>query len=408
MQTAPSVRRKITAVFLSGVGLGSTGLMAALIVSSLAAESISQGARWSGLPSALSILGTAAGTTILAGAMQRWGRRKGLLVSYIVAFSGAVATVVAVLLGSIGLLISGMFVIGLGRSGDSLSRYLVADLYPIERRASAIGWLVWVGTVGAVIGPNALGPAGRMAMRFDLPQLAGPFLVALAAYGAAFLLYLLFLRPDPSTLVVDDFHTSTDREREPLNRPFRLPTVRIAVAVLTVGQAAMVLIMTMTPIHLKESGHALEGVGVVMSAHIIGMFVFSPLTGRLVDRWGPRKVIVAGLIVLLLSALSAMLAPATDLPWMASALFLLGLGWNFGYVAGSALLGSGIPLDQRSRLQGRTDSLIWSAAALASALSGIVLASFGFQALCVLAGLLLLIPTAVLARYRPAIPASHP
>ena len=90
--------------------------------------------------------------------MQRWGRRNGLICGYFVAALGAVAAVIAVRAGSLPLLMVAMFTIGLGRSGDALSRYLVADLYPVGRRASAIGWMVWVGTIGAVSGPNSLGP----------------------------------------------------------------------------------------------------------------------------------------------------------------------------------------------------------------------------------------------------------
>ncbi len=394
------LRRRTTALFFSGVGLGSIGLTAAIIVSTLAAEEISRAATWSGLPSALSILGTAIGTALLAEAMQRWGRRNGLICGYFVAALGAVAAVIAVRTGSLLLLMVAMFTIGLGRSGDSLSRYLVADLYPVGRRASAIGWMVWVGTIGAVLGPNSLGPAGRLASTLGLPPLSGAYLVTLGAYSLAALLYAIFLRPDPSTLVYAEGIAEESVERARLSDLFRLPGVRIALAVLVVGHMVMVLIMTMTPLNLKLAGHGLGAIGFVMSSHIIGMFVFSPVTGRMVDSWGRLPVIVLGQALLLVAAVSALLTPAADVGLMALALFLLGLGWNLGFVAGSALLSSGLTLRHRARLQGVTDSMIWSSAALASATSGLVLAAFGYDALCLIGALLLVIPGIVILRYR--------
>ncbi len=397
------LRRRTTALFLGGVGVGSIGLTAAIITSSLAAEQISHDTTWSGLPAALSILGTAAGTAILAEVMQRIGRRNGLVCGYALAILGSVAAVIAVRNGSLLLLIAGMFTLGLGRSGDSLSRYLVADLYPVERRASAIGWMVWVGTIGAVIGPNSLEPAGRLAAALGLPDLAGAFLVTLGAYGLAAALYTLLLRPDPATLVYREQETEEPSAREPVRRLFNNPKIRTALSVLVIGHVVMVLIMSMTPLNLKQAGHGLGAIGFVMSSHIIGMFLFSPLTGRLVDRLGPLPVVVAGQLTLLLAAVAALLIPASQVGLVAGALFLLGLGWNLGFVAGSALLSSGLALDRRARLQGVSDSMIWASAALASASSGLILATFGYDALCLLGALLIAIPATVLLRYRQAL-----
>jgi MFS family permease len=383
--------------------MGSIGLIAAITVSTLAAEEISRAATWSGFPSALSILGTALGATLLAETMQRWGRRKGLLWSYCLAVLGAGLAVAAVTRGSLVLLLGAMFLIGLGRSGDALSRYLVADLHPLSRRASAIGWVVWMGTIGAVLGPNSLGPSGRLAVNLGLPRLAGAYLVTLAAYGLVVLLYFIFLRPDPSTLVYEETHTKGSAEPVRFIHLFRNGNVQIGLAVLVIGQTVMVLIMTMTPLYLKLAGHGLGAIGLVMSSHIVGMFIFSTLTGRAVDRWGRLPVVLAGQAILLVAAVSAMLAPVAEVGLVAAALFLLGLGWNLGFVAGSALLSSGIPLRERSRLQGVTDSLIWFAAALASATSGLVLASFGYDALCLIGALLLVVPSAVMLRHRKSL-----
>lgn len=394
------LRRKTTGLFLGGVALGNTGLIAALTVSTLAAEEIAGTATWSGLPSALSILGTAFGTTLLAETMQRFGRRNGLVAGYLVATAGATAAVVALLAGSLGLLLVATFALGLGRSGDALSRYLVADLYPLWRRASAIGWIVWMGTIGAVLGPNSLDPAGRLASGFGLPSLSGAFLVTMGAYGIVAVAYAALLRPDPATLIVEEIAEHRPQVSLRLRSLFGRANVRVALAVLVVGHSVMVLIMTMTPLYLKLAGHGLKAIGLVMSSHILGMFALSPLTGRLVDRWGQVPVILVGQGLLLIAAVAALLAPVADVGWVALALFLLGLGWNLGFVAGSALLSSGIDIKRRPRLQGVTDSLVWLAAALASAASGFVLAALGYDALCMIGLALLAIPLATLVRAR--------
>jgi len=230
----------------------------------------------------------------------------------------------------------------------------------------------------------------------------------LVAYGATLTLYLSLMRPDPAALVQDEGDSVGLAPEVPISTLFRTGSVRVAMAVLVSGQTAMVLIMTMTPLYLRRHGHALAEVGLVMSAHIVGMYVLSPLTGRLVDSWGRVPVIVTGQLTLLTAALAAWMAPPSEVGLVALALFLLGLGWNQGFVAGSALLSSGLSIDQRSRIQGVTDSFIWFSAALASALSGVILAASGYRTLCLLAAVLLVIPVTVLVRYRDSIARAVP
>jgi MFS family permease len=140
--------------------------------------------------------------------------------------------------------------------------------------------------------------------------------------------------------------------------------------------------MTMTPYHLHAEGHGLETVGLVISAHTFGMFAFSPLSGRLTDRFGANAMILAGFSVLAVSGLLAAVMPeggaALSIP-----LFLLGVGWNLGFVAGSALLASEAPLGDRARLQGASDALVWATAAAASFVSGYVVLATSYAALAV-------------------------
>jgi MFS family permease len=170
----------------------------------------------------------------------------------------------------------------------------------------------------------------------------------------------------------------------------------------------MTLIMTMTAVHMTEHGHDIAAVGIVISGHVFGMFALSPLSGRLTDRLGPMPVILAGLCLSAAAAVMAAAAPPDGGPQLFLALFLLGYGWNLGYVAGSSLLSSGLASADRTRIQGVADALIWCSAAAASLGSGVVQSVAGFAALCILGVALAVGPALVLvARHRQVVSASE-
>ena len=165
----------------------------------------------------------------------------------------------------------------------------------------------------------------------------------------------------------------------------------------------MVLIMTMTPLHMSEHGHDLAAVGIVISGHTFGMFGLSPISGRLSDRFGSVPVILAGLAVTAAAAILAAVAPPDGGVLLFVALFLLGYGWNLGYVAGSALLTQDLSLAERTRLQGLTDALIWSSAAAASLGSGLVVAAAGYATLGLLGAGLVVVPILLVLARRAAV-----
>ena len=175
-----------------------------------------------------------------------------------------------------------------------------------------------------------------------------------------------------------------------------------AIVALVVGQFVMVLIMTMTPLHMTEHHHDLSAVGLVLSGHTLGMFALSPVSGRLTDRFGAVPVIFLGTAVLAVSSLMAAFAPADGGTILLVALFLLGLGWNFGFVAGSSLLGQQLEIHERARVQGVADAVIWSSAAAASLGSGLIMAAVGYTALGILGAAAVIIPVVVLRASRHA------
>jgi MFS family permease len=400
-----ALRQRSVLSLMAGVALGSTGHIAAVTVATIVAKDLAGTTVWSGAPGATVVLGAALGATLLSRLMVATGRRTGLTVGYLIGVLGAIIATIAVISRSLPLLLVGTVLIGFGNSSNQLSRYVAADLFPVARRASAIGLVVWGATFGAVVGPNLIGWAGEIGEDIGLPALAGAYLLPVLFVGAAALLSFTFLRPDPYALADQSEHDDPagDAGQVPLVRILRRPHVPTAIAALVAGQTVMVLIMTMTPLHMTDHGHGLAAVGLVISGHTFGMFALSPISGRLTDRFGSPPVVTAGLIVVAVSAILSAIAPPDGGPMLFIALFMLGYGWNLGFVAGSALLTHGLALAERTRLQGLTDALIWSSAAAASLGSGIVVAVAGFTALGILGAGMVVIPAwLVIARRRAA------
>ena len=403
------LRRRSVATLVGGVALGSTGHIAAVTVATIVATHIAGGTTaWSGAPAAAVVLGAAAGASTLSWLMVRRGRRTGLATGYVVSVVGAVIATVAVVALSLPLLLAGTVLIGFGNASNQLSRYTAADMAPPDRRASALGLVVWGATIGAVVGPNLAAPAGNVAVALGLPELAGPYLVPIVFVGAAAVLTFVLLRPDPYELADASSRHDPAADRGvavSLASVMARPSVPLAIIALVAGQFVMVLIMTMTPLHMAAHGHDLTAVGVVISGHTFGMFGLSPISGRLSDRYGSVAVILSGLAVVALASILAAVAPPDGGVLLFLALFLLGYGWNLGYVAGSALLTHGLSLAERTRVQGLADTLIWSSAAVASLGSGFVLAYAGYAILGLMGAALVVVPMLLVFARRSAVSA---
>ncbi len=395
-------RRRATASLVAGVALGSTGHIAAITVATIVAKDLLGSQLLAGAPGATVVLGAALGAILLSAYMARVGRRRGLTLGYAIGVVGALIATAAVITRSFPLLLLGTLLIGFGNTSNQLSRYTNADMAPLARRASAISLIVWASTVGSVIGPQMVPIASGLAENVGLPPLAGPYLVPVLFVGIAAILSFVMLRPDPYDLAEDDaVHRSDEKiPTAPLRTILRRPTVGAAIVALVFSMLVMVLIMTMTPLHMTEHGHDLGAVGIVLSAHTLGMFAFSPVSGRLSDRFGPVAVIFLGTAVLAVSSVMAAMAPPDGGTVLLVALFLLGLGWNFGFVAGSALLSGSLEIHERTRIQGVADAMIWSSAAAASLGSGFVMAVVGYTALGIMGALAVIIPVVVLLSHR--------
>lgn len=405
------VQRRTLRVVVAAQVLGGAGLAAGATVGALLAEQMLGTEGLAGLPTALFTLGAAVTAYCVGRLSQRSGRRIGLGLGFLAGGLGAVGVVVAAALDAVPLLLVSLFGYGAGSATNLQARYAGTDLASPTGRGRAVSIALVSTTFGAVAGPNLVEPLGHLAVDLGLPALSGPFLLAAVAYSAAGVVLVALLRPDPLLLArrLDAARVAAESAEADLppevaaevharpadERPGRGAYVGATVMVLT--QVSMVAIMTMTPVHMRMHHHALGDVGLVIGLHIAAMYLPSPLTGWLVDRFGRTVMTVAAGTVILAAGLTAATAPGDSLSVTIVALMLLGLGWNFGLIAGTALVVDATEPANRPRVQGTIDVLVSLAGAGGGVLSGVVVATTSYATLSLACGLLALALVPVLA-----------
>jgi MFS family permease len=382
-------RRTLRILFVAQV-LAGGGLAAGITVGALLAEDMLGSTGAAGLPTALFTLG-AAGAAIQVGRIsQRSGRRPGLATGYAVGALGAAGVVGAAALDSAALLFVSLFLYGSGTATNLQARYAGADLAAAERRATSVSIVLIATTVGAVLGPNLVEPTGHLAEAVGVRELAGPFILAAGAYAVAAAVVVVCLRPDPLIVAGRMALAAGSGRREAEARQGDPMALRVAAAAMILTQLVMVAIMTMTPIHMRDHGHGIGAAGFVISVHVAAMFLPSLVTGMLVDRFGRRPILVAGTATLLAAGVLAALSPPESMVALTIALALLGLGWNFGLVAGTAMVTDAAPFENRARTQGTVDLTVALSGASGGMASGFVVAAAGYSALSLAGGFLAL------------------
>lgn len=388
---------------------GGAGLAAGITVGALIAKDMLGSAGFAGVPSALFTLGSALAALLVGRISQRFGRRYGLSLGFIAGGVGAIGVIVATTMNSIVLLFLSLFIYGAGTATNLQARYAGTDLASEKQRATAISIAMVSTTLGAVAGPNLVTPLGEFAQIFGIPPLAGPFMLAATAYLLAGLTFLLYLRPDPflvaKAIAAEQEKQAARVANEGLkamqNNVNRLGVV-VGAIILVLSHMIMVAIMTMTPIHMQNHGSGLSAVGMIIGMHIAAMYLPSLGTGMLVDKVGRTFMAVASAITLSIAGLTAAYAPGDSFVWLAIALILLGLGWNFGLISGTAIIIDSTNLKTRAKTQGSVDVYVALGGSAGSVLSGIVVA-YSSYAMLGLIGMylsIILIPLVLWARYK--------
>lgn len=369
---------------LSGVGTAGTVAAGSLLVAS-----ISNSETLAGLAQTSSVLGAAAMAIPLSRLTQRGGRRLGLAIGYGLGAFGALVAISGGTQRSLFLMLLGTLLVGAASASALQARFAATDLALPESRSKQLSLVVWGSTVGAVAGPNLMGPSGTVAESFGLPRLVGPYLLALVTLSLGALVIQIFLKPDPYLLSSKFQHGALTKPpllplRKSLQKIKSEPKSFFSIATIAVGHAVMVSIMVMTPVHMAHVDVTIEVIGLVISIHILGMYAFSPVVGWLSDRLGRIPLIRIGFAILLLSALVSGLSPADNAVVMGSGLFLLGLGWSCTLIAGSALLTESVDGDFRSSAQGASDLIMNLTGAVGGALAGVIISFLGYGWLCLI------------------------
>ena len=397
-----SLFRRTLVVVAVAQAFGGAGTAAGITVGALLAQDMLGTDTWAGIPVALFTAGSAASAFLVGRLSGRYGRRWGLTVGFVAGGIGALAVAAAAVVGSVPLLFAALLVYGAGTATNLQTRYAGTDLAPPDRRARAVSVALVATTLGAVAGPNLVEVTGAFAVGIGLPRLAGPFLLSALAYALAGTTLFVWLRPDPSLVarrLVGEAEESSSADDE----SGRVPSgVLVGASVMILTQVAMVALMTMTPVHMAHHGHGLGAVGIVIAIHVAAMYLPSPLTGYLVDRVGRMPVSLAAGVTLLGAGVLAAVAPPDSTVLLVVSLALLGLGWNFGLVAGSAIVVDATSPQTRARTQGAVDVFIALGGATGGALSGVVMSGAGFGVLALSGGVLslVLVPVLVVDRMR--------
>ncbi|QJD88041.1 MFS transporter [Cohnella herbarum] len=397
-------KRTLIVIVISQI-FGGAGLAAGVTVGALLAQDMMGASSFAGVPAALITFGSALSALLVGRLSQRFGRRTGLASGFIAGGIGAIGIVLAAVADQLALLFVSLLIYGAGTSSNLQARYAGTDLAKPTQRARAVSLAMVSTTFGAVAGPNLVDAMGRFATSIDVPALAGPFLLAAVAFLLAGVALLVFLRPDPLIVAKAIAEANKVDRKNATTAIGKISAVNnrgiiVGTTVMVLTQIVMVAIMTMTPIHMKNHGHGLGDVGLVIGIHIAAMFLPSLVTGVLVDKFGRTVMACASGITLLSAGLLAALAPANSMFLLIVALALLGLGWNFGLISGTAQIVDATTLETRAKVQGNIDVLVALAGASGGMLSGMVVAGSSFATLSLIGGALslMLIPVIIWSR----------
>jgi MFS family permease len=387
------VAKKITWTLFVAQALSSTGFLASGTINSIVAADLSGRAEWAGSPSAVFQLGIAAASFLLGYAMDRVGRRNALATAFA---CGAVGSGIAAwAIGSRTFLgfLCGLALMGPAGAAAGLSRFTAAEVHPPHQRGRAIAHVVVGGTVGTAIWPILSVSLGPWFGRTGVGDLIWPYVVCLALLVLTSAVIIVFLRPDPREIaraLPEEPRPDSSGATVSLMEIVRRPGAIVAIGSMVFGHAVMVMVMVMTSLHMRNHSHGVPAISLTTAIHVLGMYAFSILSGRLADRVGRAPVIMSGAVILMLACFVASLSPAF-VP-ITVGLFLLGFGWNFCFVGGSSLLADQLSPDERGRTQGFNDLLMGLIAASGSVISGYVFTAVGYSTMVIISAGISLAP----------------
>lgn len=408
-------RNGVLLMLAGATAIGSMGLAAGGTAGALLGAQLTHTSAGAGLPPGLLVVGSAAGALLIARQTARGRRGRGLMLGYLLGAVGAVLVVGAAVMRSLPLLLVGSTVLGTANSAIFMTRYATLDAAAETDRGRALGTVFFSTAVGAIVSPMLMGPSGTLAEAVGLPRLTGLYLVATAAFGVSALFFSGMSPPrvprlgrgasvlahggDAGAAETDGRRPGSARGAAVAGLRGALHDVRtrLALAALTAGNFVMVGLMAVAPLHLVTHGSGLDLTGTLIALHVAGMFGPSPVSGRLADRFGATRVVLIGGVLLAATGGAGVVIDDRGVPAMACHLLVLGVGWNFMIVGGSALLMAGVPESLRPHAEGIGEVVMGVGAAVASPVVGVA-AALGGYGMFSLAGTVVAIGVLVFAR----------
>jgi MFS family permease len=315
------------------------------------------------------VVGSAITTVPASFLMDRIGRRGGFQVGTTIGMFGAAVCALAIYLAQFWVLCAGMMVMGSYTAFGKYYRFAAADAAEVSFKAKAISFTLAGGIVGGIVGPE-MAKLTTGAFGEHLTYL-GPYL---SLIGVCLVATLLLTRLDIPRLSAHD----RKEAGRPLARIMSQPVFAVAALSSMLSYGIMNLMMTSTPLAMRAHDHQFNDAAFVLQWHMIGMYGPSFFTGSLINRFGVLNVILTGCMLLLLCVGAALSGTALLNFW--AALFLLGIGWNFMFVGGSALLTEAHTPAERAKTQAANDFMVFSTMAISSMSSGVLLNKSGWHA----------------------------
>jgi MFS family permease len=360
--------KKIFHLLLS-VAFSSTGFIAAVTITVLAAREVSSNPYLIGFPNAVGVAGAVIGTQMFDRMSQKFSKNRALSNTFLIGSLGGLVQISSLIIDSFYLLLIGAFILGIGQSAALQTRYVASFVASESFKATALSLAVWFSVFGSIFGPRLVGEYSAVFENWLGSDLIVGYFIATFGMFLAGLSVLLFSQKD-----------STLNKKLVIEKSLKLSeldsTARLLTKILVLNHFVMVLIMSATPLHVKDIGETIKLVGTIISYHTLGMFLLSPILGKLVDKYGSKLFAVIGSLILILSCVVSLFN--TNILFLKIGLYLLGLGWNFTYIAISSAI-SNYSISNGINLNIKSDSLVFVGSSIAHISLGFTYLNFGYS-----------------------------
>ncbi len=321
------------------------------------------------VPVSAYVLGSAIASAPAALSMRRLGRRVGFMTGAGIGAIGALLAAAAINARTFWLFVCTMIVLGVASAFAQQYRFAAADASEPSFKARAIGWVMLGGVFTGVLGPQVAIHARGLTPNAPF---SGPFFVMVGLFVITAILLSQLVVPAP---VPREARVGRGR---PVWAVLSQPRFLVAVLISVASFTPMTFVMTATPLAMIAHHHTQSNAQFAIQWHVIAMYAPSFLTGRLINRFGTSAIAATGMLLIATAATLAL--SGSGLPQFWGALILLGIGWNFGFIAATAMVANLYRPDEAFRVQALNEVILFSFVAVASFSSGGVLASSGWHA----------------------------